>query len=563
MNTSAHRLFALFLLVFCADLLFAQTQSENAEHETGIITGRVITESGQPLPNVSVFARVVNTTTPGQSAATDNEGRFQLTGLSPANYVVTAHAPSYISTLANPTDPPPTVRPGASVTLTLRTGGVITGNVKTRAGEPVVQVPVRAIYLRDETGNARGFQSPERMTDDRGVYRLYGLLPGTYVVLAGGSSRSVSMPGAFDTDSPTYAPSSNRDTASEITVWAGEEIRGVDIVYSGEPGRTISGTVSGPPENSRSFSATLTLMFNGKPQFNASHFESGGTRSFSFSGLGDGEYEIVAQIRLAAGELAASEPRRILIKGKDVTGVELTVKPLGAITGKVQLESSTATECKGKRQPVMSEMLVTAQPVERKEMTDYLRRYSSAQTIPNHSGEFLLRNLKAELYRISVRYTAKYWYLRGIYSQTSGRQAQPNLNDLASNGLRLKTGERVKDVIVHLAEGAASLQGSVTTGEDGTQLSDILVVLVPAEKEHREDLLRYFSSWPGNDGTFAFGNLPPGRYFIIHQPAKEASGLRDPDQVQYRAKLRQDVESANNIVELKPCQNMVDYSLPF
>ena len=50
----------------------------------------------------------------------------------------------------------------------------------------------------------------------------------------------------FDADVPTYAPASTRDEAAEITVRGGEETSNVDIRYRGEPGRIVSGTVTGP-----------------------------------------------------------------------------------------------------------------------------------------------------------------------------------------------------------------------------------------------------------------------------------------------------------------------------
>src|SRR6185503_21174390 len=115
-------------------------------------------------------------------------------------------------------------------------------------GEPVISVRVRVIMVRNAKGQRPGqlfsmFGSMEQSTDDRGVYRIYGISPGTYIVSAGGTS--IAQPYLFnpyDTDAPTYAPSSTRDDAAEVTVRAGEESN-VDIRYRGEPGHTVSGTV--------------------------------------------------------------------------------------------------------------------------------------------------------------------------------------------------------------------------------------------------------------------------------------------------------------------------------
>ena len=92
--------------------------------------------------------------------------------------------------------------------------------------------------------------------------------------------------------------------------------------------------------------------------------------------------------------------------------------------------------------------------------------------------------------------------------------------------------------------------------------------LVPAEREKAEDILRFFASQVAADGTFALNNLPPGRYWAIARPAAENesnifSKLRLPDEAEARAKLRGEAEAAKTEIELKPCQNITDYQLPF
>jgi hypothetical protein len=70
------------------------------------------------------------------------------------------------------------------------------------------------------------------------------------------------------------------------------------------------------------------------------------------------------------------------------------------------------------------------------------------------------------------------------------------------------------------------------------------------------------------DGSFALTNLPPGRYWAIARAASEnesnvLSKLRLPDEAEARAKLLHDAEAAKIETELKPCQNLTDYRLPF
>ena len=206
--------------IACTLSLQAQTISANAKPEpiTGSISGRVVNDSGQGMPNVTVYARP-SLAQSQRATVTDSEGSFKFDGLDSALYQFFAVAPGYILPPRDPDAETLYYRLNDSVSLSLIKGGVITGTVLSSSGEPVVQVTVRALLVRDANGKAPkslGFQMA-RTTDDRGVYRIYGLAPGTYVVSAGGRN-SYGGTGAYDEDSPTYAPSSTRDTAAQILV---------------------------------------------------------------------------------------------------------------------------------------------------------------------------------------------------------------------------------------------------------------------------------------------------------------------------------------------------------
>jgi hypothetical protein len=69
------------------------------------------------------------------------------------------------------------------------------------------------------------------------------------------------------------------------------------------------------------------------------------------------------------------------------------------------------------------------------------------------------------------------------------------------------------------------------------------------------------------DGTFALNNVPPGRYWVSAKSAGEQeidlqSKLRLPDQAAERAKLRQELAASKIEIELAPCQNVTNYSVP-
>ncbi len=565
--------------LLCATAISVSAQVKKDEPELaptrGNITGRVVTESGQPLPNATVSIRGSQSFSQPRMANTDSEGNFQVTGLDSLLYGVFAASPSYIMTPRDPESQPDYYRIGDSVTVSLVKGGVITGAVQSAYGEPIVQIMVRAVMVRDANGQPPKYTAfqMQRPTDDRGIYRIYGLLPGTYVVGTANRGGFSGFSHPYESDASTYAPSSTRDTAVEVAVRAGEETGGVDIRYRAEPGRTVSGFVSGLEPNAPS-NVIMFQVANGVRVQSGFAFQQPGAKGFAITGVSEGDYELLAQASRASGDISVSEPHRFTVKGSNMTGIELSLKPLGSILGRVNLEKSESAECRNKRQPLFSETLLVARRSEKSTPPEQPRLISflASQGSPTKDGEFQLRNLAPGTYNLSARFFARYWYLRSI-----SREAPPSATankpviakrqlDLARDGVLIKFGERQRDVIFTLTEGAGSIRGKIDLAPGETIPAKLHVHLIPAEKESAEDVLRYFSDEAASDGFFNLSNLPPGRYWAVAvvAGAKEShlqTAIRLPEEKELRARIRRTAEAAKNEIELKPCQNITDYSL--
>ena len=319
--------------------------------KVGKISGRVVNEKGQPFPNAKVHIRAVGSFDATQTATTDQDGKFEVNGLDRVSYHVNAWFNTYAPVFADPADSQSrTFRVGDSPTLVLTKGGVITGTVTTHTGEPLVGIRVRARMIRDTELPIWFYGLGEKTTDDRGIYRIYGLPAGNYLVWAGGPTYN---PGVdpYDMDVPTYAPSSTRDTATEITVRAGEETTNVDIRYRGEPGHTVSGTVNGPGnEHEMGYAVDLTSVGSAPwSSMSAVRLQEG--RGFSFQGIDDGEYFVTARSMVGNQEWAFSPSKRIQVRGGDVTGIELVTQLLGSVSARVVLEESKAPDCTDKERP--------------------------------------------------------------------------------------------------------------------------------------------------------------------------------------------------------------------
>ena len=548
----------------------AQTDpSEKASTPTtGTISGRVVNESGQPLSHASVFVSAPIGPTQARNVMTDDGGNFTITGLDPYAYYLSAVAPSYINMPRDPDVPSPTYRVGDSVTIIMLKGAVLTGTVTNAAGDPVVQVGVRALMVRDANGQepiAARFPI-ERTTDDRGVYRLYGLPPGTYVVSAGGRSGGFGSD-LYETNAPTYAPGATRDTASEITVRPGDEISGVDIHYRGDVGHAISGSIINPPTNNASLNISLYQLVHGVRQMAASAFQFQNTSGFSFFGLADGDYELMAQSNSAQGEFLMSEPQRLSLRGADISGLKLGLKSLAFISGNVALENSAATECANKHKPVFSETMIVATRERRANDSEVGPGYILGQTLLDNKGDFVLRNLVPGQFTLSARFFAKYWYLRSIQSSSVTAQAAARGTDLARSGLALKFGDRVSGVTVTLAEGAASLRGTVKLEAKQSVPAKLYVHLFPAEKESADDVLRFFTAPVASDASFSLNNIAPGKYWLVTRVVTDNESttdlkLRSPQRADTRAQLRGSAVAIGTPLELKPCQNLTSFELP-
>lgn len=553
------------------------TDNRESEPSSGSIKGTVVNDSGQPLAGATVVLRF---STPGafmRSTTTDHEGNFQISNLQRALYTISANSPAHVIRPRGRDEHPPFYRIGDSVRVELVRGGVITGTVTNATNEPVIAVRVVAIRVRDEDGQpVKGMASSvgERSTDDRGIYRIFGLLPGTYIVMAGGSSGFGSL-NPYEMDAPVFAPSSTRDNAVELAVRSGEETN-VDIRYRGEPGRIVSGSVKGDAGPTFA-NITMTTVGSTAGAF-GSAVQPPDARGFEFRGVADGVYELVAQQTLAAvgsqiPEMGFSEPRRITVKGADVTGIELIPKPMGAITGKLILEPSNLEQCQGKRRPLLSETIVTLQRNRKNadsEAASNLRPFFSIAA-PDKEGTIAFRNLNVGQYTFAPQFFARYWYLQSITRTNTGPAATKPVTakiDAARNWTTLKAGDRVTGLTITLAEGAASLRGSLDVPNSTKLPADLDLYLVPAEKEKVEDVLRYFVAELHADGRFNADNLPPGRYWILPQRRSESerpttSKLQSPDAAETRVKLRRAAEAIHTEIELKPCQNVTDQRLRF
>ena len=110
-----------------------------------------------------------------------------------------------------------TIRAGLQATRDLVRGGVISGTVVDGEGHPLRRSPITLVPLANPTPI-----NPQVMTDDRGVYRAFGLLPGEWIVLSASQRWSVGTPLHTTTDEEARWA---EQLARELRKLLGHEVR--------------------------------------------------------------------------------------------------------------------------------------------------------------------------------------------------------------------------------------------------------------------------------------------------------------------------------------------------
>ena len=167
----------------------AQTQQTL---NTAIISGLVVMEgAGTPVRRARI-----NIAAPelrgGRSTITNDQGQFSFAALPAGRYTVTASKAGYLDIIYGAKR---AGRPGTPIQLAvgqkmdkaninLPKGGVITGIVVDDNGEASPRTQVRAMKYVMRTGEKTLQQAGTATSDDRGMYRIFGLQPGDYLVSA-------------------------------------------------------------------------------------------------------------------------------------------------------------------------------------------------------------------------------------------------------------------------------------------------------------------------------------------------------------------------------------------
>ena len=380
-----------------------------------------------------------------------------------------------------------------------------------------------ALQLVDENGNpARGgaplpFNNQMYQTDDRGVYRIYGLPAGRYKVSVGASgagivsfSRRPHYPRTF------YPDVSDQAKAAVIELTEGGEATNIDIkVGSSADSYSVSGRVIDSEGGLPVPAARISLVLNTKDQERSGSFYSGLTTDsrgeFKVDGLGPGRYGAYVSSESDGGAFY-SDPAYFEVIDKDVNGVEVKALRGLSLSGIVMTEGDAQRGALAQ----LTGLRVSASIMQ----TSRTQLQSGGSSLVAADGSFQVNGLRPG--RISV----------GVY--TSGVSSiRPSIVRIEHDGIGLpqgfeiQPGQSVSGLRVVISYGTGTIRGTVRF-EGGTLPLDSRTYISCKREGANEGTGAQLDS----RNHFVVNNLAPGTYEVTLQISVGRNSTYRPGQPQ-------------------------------
>ncbi len=499
---------------------FSQTRSKSAlvKEGTASVSGRV-TLKGEPASGVVVALQEFNRYGPSAGnpklrAKTDPEGRFRITGVLAGSYLIRALAPGYITNFDGPYGQPwklINISDGEeieNVDLPLKRGAVITGRVIDSNGRPLVDEGIDLIRIAEQGDTGVSFSSYDGSwftTDDRGVYRIYGLPAGRYLASVGFETRPGSIaiaPGRTFFPKTFHPDVNDRAQAKIIELEEGAEAEDIDItVGEAKKAFAVSGRVI-DADTGRPLAGLMILYgayLPGSPiigGMGSRGDRTGAEGEFDVYGIPPGKYSVFT----GADENNEyySEPVPFEIEDADVTGVEIKARHGGAVKGVIVFE--------GESDPALLTKLTKLR------LSCFV--YSERQMAPrmnqgqiNPDGSFLIKGLQPGKARIMVSPTSDLRDIQLLRVEKDGV--------LQSEGVQIGPGEQVTNVRLVITHGTGRVRGRLQI-IGGTLPPDLRVAVQAIPVDRKPGFER------GGEidvrGNFMIESLAPGAYEIRLSP---------------------------------------------
>ncbi len=532
MNSAQLRFLSLLvLLLLVVSSGIAQT-STSATKAKATISGRITIE-GQPAQGVEVILLRDDDwrrmdfgigISPLPAATTDSEGRYKLANVAAGAYVLLAHAPAYvIQTSERRRRPNSGQRLNVAendnlenVDITMTRGGVVTGKVTDEDGRPVIAESV-TIFRLDQQGKRIQTDAFEPFgreeTDDQGIYRIFGIEAGRYLVAAGSSTEEINTRmGAFY--KRTFHPDATDESkAKVIEIKPAGENENVDIRIArptkgyAASGRVIDAETSGPvPGVMIHYGILKESRGATSAMFNLVNWPTNSAGEFRLEGLSPNNYR-VGVANLERTDVYSDQVDFEIVSG-DVTGLDVKLSRSASISGMAVVE--------GSRDPAILRALskIELQAVGDSRTTMGEGMFARAGTI-NPDGTFKISPVRPGKKRIMADTHRAMKELSFIRMEHNGVEV---------NDLDIAAGDQLSGVRLVFGYGAAVIEGRVEI--KGGMLPQTAILNVYADRDGSSPQHSRFRKGATVDERkqFVIDGLAQGVYKVRLQAFDSATG---------------------------------------
>jgi hypothetical protein len=539
---------------------------------TASISGTVVV-AGVGLPSRQARVNVSSSDGGGsRTVTTDEQGRFEFKGLAAGRYSLGASKSGHVAISYGATRPG---RPGTPIqlednqqftaTLQIARGSVITGTVLDEHGEPTPGTQVRVMRYTMQGAGRTMQQSGSGSTDDRGIYRIYGLQPGEYFVVAMARNtgadvdvqrmqveleamkQRIAAASAADATvvrelaarasmlqsaipdkeeqpsgyAPVYFPGTvTVGQAAPVLVGLGEERTSVDFQLQRVPLARVEGTIvnsTGQATQNLQVTLTQTGAMPGAPTVSS---RVDGEGRFRLNAVPPGQYRLIARANIGPagrpGDTNAPQIERPVARGGGpasppirlwgATDVSVDGRNIANVivtlqTG-VTITGRVAFEGTGTPPPTdLTRLRVSLAPAEPQGSQGLTQ--AAAGTV-DASGRFTIASVIPGTYRLTASGAGNGWSLSS--SQLDGQEALD---------LPIEVKAAASGGVVTFTDQQAQLSGQIVNQRGQPAAEQTLIIYPADERLWGATSRRIRATRPATDGRFTFTSLPPGEYKLV------------------------------------------------
>jgi hypothetical protein len=494
---------------------------------TASIKGRITAaDSGRPLRRVQIRLNAPELSE-ARTTSTNLQGAYEFADLPAGRYTVSVSRNGYLSLQygqRRPDEPPKPLQiaDGEAIEkldFALPRSGVISGRISDETDDAFAGVAVYAMQTQFFQG--RRHLVPIGMgvrSDDAGQYRIVGLPPGDYVIMA--SVRETWTTEGREKQVFAYAPSyfpatSNAPDATRVKVGMGQDVGGIDISLLPVRAAHVSGLAlasDGTALSGGNVGLTQEIMGPGGGSF----MSYGGTTiaadgSWRLRDVPPGEFQLTARSASSRDKTAESASMTLVVQGTDIEGITLSADPGGTLTGRVVTDDDSPL------------------PVSRGSL-----RVTGHTTIPGRrqqpmlvgdnngvvgtAGEFTLKGVSGpSMLRVSPLPSG--WAIKNI---------EVGDKDYVDAPIEISGGRQVEGARVVLSKRFPSLTGQITDDKGAPTEGSVLLFPSDASK-WLEAAGTSRSARPDQSGRFRFESVRPGDYLAIALEYVRQWQVNDPE----------------------------------